>query len=353
MIKNIFSHITGFFVTDWQLKIMSLFLAVVLFFIVRSDKDAEGTLYVDVVYVNKPANHMILNDLNYNLKLVVRGPWTIIKKLNKKQYEKPLSIDLSRVVSDRYELDSTMFDLPRGMKVSSISPQYLPIKMEAVLKRVIPMNIRVNPGRFFQVSEIKITPDKFKISGPKSMVISITEIPLPPLHIQKEGITEKDIPIPELGPNITIEPNLSKVHVKVFVEKAVSTKKFPGLEVGISSGSIDTSGLKISPSTVTVIVEGDKKSLFSLPPSFVKPVVYLSRHPGEETLNLNVTVKGLSSSFNYRVIPNKVKVTGTVSSGSDDTLNNPLKKKPLMKPQTKSEKSAVKSGMKNEKSRNQ
>lgn len=325
-----FSFFAKAIIDDWQLKVMSFVIAVALFFMVRSDKDAEGVIYINVDYINKPANHMILNDLNYNVRIVVNGPWALIKKINKTTYTKRLTVDLARVGGDRYELDTTMFDLPKNIKVSSISPQYLPVKMEPILKRIIPMNLKVSTDRFFHVSEVKITPNKFKISGPKSAVVSIVDIPLPPLHVKTEGVTEKEIPLPELGPNITIEPNLTKVQVKIFVDRAVSSRKFSGISVNIEGSQSENQELQITPSVVDIYVEGDKKTLYSLPPSRLRPIVYLNRLPGDELIWLNVSVKGLPNSFSYRVQPARVQVSTKktpVTPGKPDAIR---KKAPVL-----------------------
>ncbi len=300
-----------FFTKDWKLKGFALLIALALFMVVRNDKDTEGTITVEVRYVNQPSTMTLMNKLLFSVKLLVRGPWTRVKKLTRQKRSTILTVDLSEVRGGRYELDSTMFKLPKGIRVTSISPSHLPIRMEALLTRTIPVTLgKVKTGRFFTPTEILLRPDKVTIRGPKSDVLSVLSIPLPSLTITKAGVTEKTFTLPELPPRLVLTPNVAQIAVRITVEKIKESKSFPAIPL-LVDGELSGTGSSLSHSVVKVVVTGDKKALFGLSPALLKPYVVIPKEFNGPTLDLPILLRTLPPGFKVKTYPNTVRLTKT------------------------------------------
>jgi YbbR domain-containing protein len=300
MIKRLFSKLKA----NWHIKILALLLATILFIIVRNDKDSVGVIYVTIKYKNQPKDHILLNELIYSVKLTVRGPWTGVKKLNNKNWTKKLIIDLSKTKGGRFDLDSTLFSMPKGIKISTITPPYLPVRMEVTLKRVTPVSIKVTSGRFYKVSEVFIRPSNVSLKGPKSLVLAFPSLPLTPQHITKVGYSELKLSLPELPPKLEITPKIKKVTVKVLIEAAMGNKKFVKRPVIVEGKATK---FTYSPTEVTVVVHGSKKRLYSLSPTTFTAYVTLNKNI-KTPKELPVRIRGLNSKLTYTIIPSKIKI---------------------------------------------
>ncbi len=293
------------FTENWRLKVFSLLISVALFYLVRSDKDAEGTLVVEVEYVNAPQEQVLLNELIPSVKLNIRGPWTGVRRLDGDTWSRKLVVDLSRVKADRYDLDSTMFQLPKGIRVTAITPQYLPIRMEQRMSRVVPVTIKVENNRNFLLTETSVEPAKIRLTGPKSAVLGFSSITLPPYVLEEDGTKEFTVPLPELPTNVEVSPKIKEFRVRIVAEKAIASRQFSRLAVAVRGYRGKVS---LEPKTVDVVVEGPRKSLAALGAGQLAPVVELPAKPSERDFLAPVSLSRMPPEFHVRVIPAQVRV---------------------------------------------
>jgi YbbR domain-containing protein len=302
--------------SNWKLKILAIAIAIALFIIVRNDKDTEARISINVKYINQPETLTLMNELIFQVKLVVRGPWTRVHKLDRKTLNKELLIDLSKVRGERYELDSTMFKLLKGIRVVSISPSFLPIRMESILTRTVPITLgKIKTARFLKITDVKIIPYEVSLTGPKSDVLSVLSIPLSSVKITKTGKTELKLKLPQLPPRITVKPDIKEITVTVTIENEQDTKQINAIPILIDG---DPSLYRLVPSYVDVIIKGDKKSLFSFSPSVLKPFIAISKNETRKSFFLKVKLKNQLNNFRYMITPQKIKVYRILPPKPDD-----------------------------------
>ncbi|PKN59775.1 MAG: hypothetical protein CVU53_06495 [Deltaproteobacteria bacterium HGW-Deltaproteobacteria-11] len=293
------------FTHNWQLKIFSLLISVALFYFVRSDKDSEGTLVVEINYTNPPKDQVLLNELIHSVKLSIRGPWMGVRKLDGETWHRKLTVDLSNIKGDRVDLDSTMFGLPKGIRITNIMPQYLPIRLEQRITRTVPITLKLENNPNFHVTETAIDPNKVKLSGPKTLVLSLPSLPLPSYAVQKEGSNEFSLPLPELPPNIEVQPNVKEVKVRIVAEKSFSARQYTRIPITVK-------GYKgkylLEPKTVDVAIEGSTKGMRSFNSASIVPVIDLSQKTTEKEFYVPVTLQKLPAEFHSRILPTQVKV---------------------------------------------
>ncbi|MDA3862332.1 MAG: hypothetical protein PF689_00525 [Deltaproteobacteria bacterium] len=292
------------FYHNWSLKLMALVIAIALFIVVRNDKDTEGIINVKVKYINQPDDEILMNNPIHAIKLMVRGPWAQIKKLDGTIMDKNLTVDMSTIKNSRFYLDHTLFELPNEIRINNISPQYLPINLETKLRRTVPLNIQVKSGRFLKVSEVKLEPDKIIISGPKSLVLSFPQLSLPPLKINEDGVFEKKIKLPELPPKIEIKSNIKEISVKIVTEKSKTTKVFNNIPIRLDNPSTD---FTLLPEHVKITVDGYQSKLYSFSPSKLRPYVEIPKQPEKQIQFLPVRLKP-EKGLSFQISPEKVKV---------------------------------------------
>ena len=198
-----------------------------------------------------------------------------------------------------------MFQLPKGIRVVSITPQYLPIRMEQRVSRVVPVNIRLENNRNFQVNEVSVKPAKVKLTGPKSAVLAYPAITLPPYTLEEDGTREFQVPMPELPAKVEVSPDIKVFDVRIVAEKAIASRQFSRLPVTVHGyrGKV-----MLEPKTVDVMIEGPRKSLAALGAGQLVPVVELPPKPAEREFSVPVTLSKLPPDFHVRVFPSQVRV---------------------------------------------
>lgn len=298
-------RILGLFTHNWKLKVFSLLISVGLFYFVRNDKDTEGTLVVEIQYTNPPEGQVLLNELVRSVKLGIRGPWMGVRKFDGETYRDKLVVDLSRIRGDRYDLDPTLFQLPKGIRVTSIMPQYLPVRMEQRLERTVPVTLKIDSNRNFTVTETALEPSKIKLAGPKSVVLSFPTLPLPPYAVTREGTQEFTLELPELPSSLQMTPAVKEVRVRVVVEKAITSRQFSRIPVTVRGYKGKYS---LEPKTVDVTVEGSRKGLANLTPASIVPYIEVGRKPAEKELYLPILLQKLPAEFHTRVMPTQIKI---------------------------------------------
>src|SRR5262245_32888133 len=108
------------FVEDALLKGVSFALALVLFVVVRGDKDAATATYAKVIYV-LPEDKVLVSDPVTEVRLGIRGPWTRISRLTESDVG-AIHVDLGRAQNGDHSFTEDMIKLPVGLRLTSITP---------------------------------------------------------------------------------------------------------------------------------------------------------------------------------------------------------------------------------------
>src|SRR4051794_40922027 len=96
------------FTADLPIKIAALVIAIGLFVLVRSDKDAATGAFVRVVYT-LPSDRVLVSDPVSEVKVGIRGPWTRIQALDELE---PIRIDLTKTRDTVLHFSESMVTVP-------------------------------------------------------------------------------------------------------------------------------------------------------------------------------------------------------------------------------------------------
>src|SRR4051794_10547678 len=93
-------------VDELPLKIVSMVIAVTLFVIVRSDKDAATGAYVKVIYT-LPTDRVLVSDPVGEVRVGVRGSWTRLQRFDERALD-PIRVDLKDAHDGVFHFDESM-----------------------------------------------------------------------------------------------------------------------------------------------------------------------------------------------------------------------------------------------------
>lgn len=204
-----------------------------------------------------------------------------------------------------YRFFSDNIRLPIGVKVLSINPTAILVKLEYVKKREVPVRaeIRGAPPEGYHVTKVTTNPDVIRIKGAESRVDSISDLSTMPIDVSSQKATfEKEASF-DLG-RYNIQLDSPAPHVTVEIAAGSANFRIKNVDIRVKSSL----KARLDEKSVTVLVRAEQKSLNTLDRTRIFAVVDLTGKPkGKYTVPVKVTVPdeiGL-----VKIIPDKVNVT--------------------------------------------
>ena len=257
LLRRIFLH-------DLLLKAVALVLAVVLFVVVRGDKDAATGAFVKVIYV-LPKDRVLTTDPAAELRVAIRGPWTRVSRFDERDLD-PVRVDLTSARNGDFRFTEDMVKLPVGLRVSSIAPASVALKFEPRVERTVPVQpiLEGEPAAGFRAVRSIASPAQVRVSGAKSVVEAILRVPTRPLRIEEaRGPVRGPVHLEAPPPHAAFE-GVEEVVVAVEIEKALEERIVRGLPVRVTGASrLDA---EAEPPTADVMLRGPAEALSQVAP---------------------------------------------------------------------------------------
>jgi YbbR domain-containing protein len=267
------------------LKALALIIAVGLW--LAGHRDTERAVEVPVEFRNMPADLMVVDNRVDFVVLRLSGPRTLVSTIDSDDLK--LSIDLNGAKSgtSSYPLTSNSFNIPRGITVARITPPVVHLRLEPVLRRKIPISVRVSgkPAPGYRVSHTAAEPEMAFVEGPADDVRRLVAVETLPIDIEgSKGAIRRKIRLASDGKQLSLTPD--QAAVVVTIEQEEVTREFSRVDVRAKAftGIYDA-----NPKFVYLKVSGPKDAVDHLELS--ESQVYLSLkglNAGEHTLPLSV-----------------------------------------------------------------
>lgn len=294
------------------LKIIALFIAVMLYTLVRFQEKGERIIDVEVLPLLPPtsADLVVTNELPDKVRVRVRGP---ASRLNSIKPVRPVEIDMNKAVegTSYYYFNEDSFDLPAGVEFVRVTPESIPIKIERLDKRKVPMSVRTS-GQLKEGTELvdnpRVAPAEVTIIGPKSVTRGIKAVETEEVDLEGLGV----------GSYTRIVPvrRIEDVEIRGGDEMKVSfdVRWVPGRRT-ISNLLVRVEGTELmgttTPKKVAVDLSGPEVVLENLDPAKLRPFVLLTEEQGARpgSVTGQVTLRGVPEGVEVSsVVPARVNV---------------------------------------------
>ena len=163
---------------NFGLKIASIILAIILWFVASSRGQSEIFVDVQLEFMNIPSGVELISSTDKTISLNIKGPEKYIKNI--KHSDIRASIDLSKAKKGEstYYLAKENIQLPRSITLLNISPSSITVTTEETVTktvRVIPVITGI-PERGYKLQTTAVVPKDIQIEGIQSEVIKIRTI---------------------------------------------------------------------------------------------------------------------------------------------------------------------------------
>ncbi|MGO8761149.1 MAG: YbbR-like domain-containing protein [Desulfobaccales bacterium] len=287
------------------LKLLSLLLALALWFAVSGEERTETSLNMTLEMVNLHKNLMVTSEVPPAIQVRVVGSRSIINSLSQARLIQTL--DLSGYKSGRhtFSLGPNSLSLPRGVQVVRIQPNPISLTLASTLTRTLPVKpaLENSPAEGYELVSANTRPDQVTVRGPYQELADLKFIPTLPIDLsflKENTVIATDLDFKNLHLALK-DPVPILADIKIGPKDL--TRTFPGIPV-----LTDPQAAKVSPAQIALTLKGLWPLVHNLKPEDLKPRVDIRNlSPGHHRLNVSLDLPvGVSL---VRALPATVTVT--------------------------------------------
>jgi len=242
-------------------KLISILIAVVLWIAVLGSGTVEENQEVGLEVITSP-DLVVSNEIPEKVSFRLAGPKAALRSALNRRYD-PIRINLAGskpgLVTHRFFSDQIR--LPIGVRVTSVTPNSIILKTEAVTSKTVPIRVlsRGQPPDGLQIKTLEVIPASVKISGAESRVQSTQEVLTIPIDLSKiSGSTEQEAPLDLINTSLRMDEVSPKV--RVTVEGLGANFKIKNVAIKVLSSW----NSRLEPKTVTALVRAAPADLRKL-----------------------------------------------------------------------------------------
>ena len=205
-----------FIFNNFGLKIASIILAVILWFLASSRGQSEIFIDVQLEFMNIPSGLELINSTEKTISLNIKGSEKYIKNIKPSDVRAFLDLGKAKKGESTYYIAKENIQLPRSITLLNISPSRITVTTEETVTktvRVIPVITGV-PEHGYKLQTTAVVPKDIQIEGIQSEVIKVRHIKTESVDITgvKETFAQK-LNLDLRGKNIRTKPDSVMVTV--------------------------------------------------------------------------------------------------------------------------------------------
>lgn len=291
--------------SNFGTKSVSVVIAIVLWGIVLGSRNVEVTKEIPLELIT-PADIVPANEIPDRIAFRLSGPKAFLRSILDRR-EEPIRVNLTgaKPALVTYRFFSDNIRVPIGVKVLSINPTAILIKLEYLKRKDVPVHLemRGTPPDGYRIVKAEIKPEVVRIKGAESRVDGITEISTTAVDVSNlKKNFEKEVPIDLMHYNVQLDSSLPRAFIEV--EPISANFRIKNVDIHVLSSY----NYRLDDKSVTVLVRATPKDIQSLDRSHVFGVIDLSEKPkGNYYEPVRITLP--KSVGLVKVIPDHINVT--------------------------------------------
>lgn len=301
---NIFERIWSYITSNVGLKVISVMIAILLWGVVLGSRSVKVTKEIPIEVIPHP-DLIVANDIPEKISFELSGPKAFLRTILDRP-ENPIRIDLvgRKPGNVTYRFFSDNIRLPIGVRVLSITPASIQIRLEAMKRKEVPVRVEFRgvAQEGYKIVKTTVVPERVRIKGADSRLDGVNEIMTTPIDVSGIHQTVEREALVDLSRySIQLDGPLPKILIEV--EPASANFKIKNIKVNVKTNL----KYRLEDESVVVLVRADPLEMRRLDASRVFAVVDLAgKPPGRYLENVKITLPdgvGL-----VRVIPDRVTV---------------------------------------------
>lgn len=280
---------------DFARKLLALLLAIVIWYAVSSEIQKQLQIAGIRVKLDYDPNAVAVEEPPYAVTLTFRGAKAKLDAIDPGKLEVEIRVPEPKpnVFVYEVEIGKRHVKVPRGTRFLSASPPKLKLKVDRIIEKPLPVEVRES-GKLapnYQVLKRQIIPATATVRGPSRQVEALTAISTKPLPLDNsvtDSFQMKELELVAI-PGLTISP--SKVSVSYEIARDDNSRKFENIPVRVLNGFPPALTLDAPLAPVTVLLRGPKSALAALKPENIHAFVDLTNLAKAGPAELKIAVR--------------------------------------------------------------
>src|SRR5690349_18132869 len=208
------------FIEDWSLKLLSLAIAVVLWLLVTGqNQPVTAHVNVQLNFIRPPALE-ISNDPPRTVDVMLTGSRSKLDDLTSLDLVATVDITDQRAGERVLRLaDRAQIALPQGIKVDGYQPSAIPIRLEEIVERQVPVEPKLEgqPANGFEVYAVSPNKGSVSIRGPENHVNALQKVLTESIWLagHKESFTQSNVAIDVPDPKVDLLEPVVNVNIEI------------------------------------------------------------------------------------------------------------------------------------------
>ncbi|PWT93714.1 MAG: hypothetical protein C5B55_04010 [Blastocatellia bacterium] len=276
------------FIEDWNLKLLSLGITLLLWFVVTSQNTPINTHASAQLKFNRPDSLEISNDPPRTVDVLLTGSKHKLDELDR------TSLIATVDISDQHEGERVLrladraqiAQLPQGVKIEGFQPSVISIRLEAVIDKEIPIEPRIEgtPAPGYEVYAVRPSKTTVSAHGPASNVNAIPKALTETVSVsgRKESFTEPNVALDISDPKVDLLNPVLSVDIEIGERRTETV--FADVPVDADNNA------KLLQHTATVTLAGPGTLMSQLKRTDIR--VHLNGNASQPTLELPSVYQG-------------------------------------------------------------
>jgi YbbR domain-containing protein len=160
------------------LKIISLILAITLWFFIKSKSGGEMTLVVPLELFHVPPTLMVTQVPEGAINVRMSGPLTQLEPTALTEVRARIDLSRARPGMNTFEILPDNVTIPRGLRITQIRPSSVTVKLDRVVDKVAHVKavVRGRPASGYRLAAVVCAPAYITVQGAPSQVAGIKEV---------------------------------------------------------------------------------------------------------------------------------------------------------------------------------
>jgi YbbR domain-containing protein len=295
----------GRFGRNKGLKLLSLLLALALWFAVSGEERTETSLHMALEFANLPAQMAIVGEAPTELQVRIIGPQSIVNRLSESRLTQTIDLAGYKSGSHAFYLGPSSFSFPQGVMVIRIQPNPITIRLSNTVSLTLPIKpvLAGNLPEGYELKSIETKPEQLTVSGPEEELKDLKFLSTHPIdlsHLMESSTLRTDLDFKNL--HLTMKEQVP-IQAVLAIEPKTMTRTLAKVPV-----VPEPNPARLQPSQVAVTVQGSWFQVKELKPAEVQVQVD-TRNLGPRQSRLQVAVILPSGVSLVRVEPAWVSAT--------------------------------------------
>jgi len=172
------------FLENWTIKLVSLLLAVTLWFYVTSKGKTEVSLTIPLELRNVPPGMAVVGDVPGTLEVRVQGQERLLRDMSTgRKIVAAADLSIAHEGANILRISPDDIRRPSGIFVTHLPPYDLRVTLERIVRKTIRLRPVLTGTAAGRVASLSVAPPRITVEGPSSIMKDIAFLPTLPIDI--------------------------------------------------------------------------------------------------------------------------------------------------------------------------